>query len=88
MKYGVEHSRTAVKQLKKMDKRIVAFIVAYIEDKLQGCENPRAYGKSLQGNLHDKWRYRIGDYRILVKIEDLKLIIVAVEVGHRKDIYK
>lgn len=86
--YRVEYSRTAVKQFKKMDKRIVAFIVAYIEDKLQGCENPRVYGKSLQGNLHDKWRYRVGDYRILAKIEDSRLIIVVVEVGHRKDIYK
>ncbi|MBN2259817.1 MAG: type II toxin-antitoxin system RelE/ParE family toxin [Clostridiales bacterium] len=88
MKYHIEYTRTAVRQLKKMDKRIVSFIIAYIEDRLEGCENPRAYGKSLQGNLNDKWRYRIGDYRILAKIEDSRLIIVVVEVGHRKDICK
>jgi mRNA interferase RelE/StbE len=88
MKYQIEYTRTAVKQLKKMDKRIVSFIIAYIEHRLEGCENPRAYGKSLQGNLNDKWRYRIGDYRILAKIKDSRLIIVVVEVGHRKDIYK
>lgn len=87
MSYKVEYTKTAMKQLKKMDKKIAAFILAYIEEKLVDCENPRLYGKSLQGNLIDKWRYRVGDYRILVKIEDEKIIITVVEVGHRKDIY-
>lgn len=88
MKYKVEYTKTAVKQLKKMDRKIVAFIISYIEDKLVGCENPRAFGKSLQGNLSDKWRYRVGDYRILAKIEDEMVIITIVEVGHRRDIYR
>ncbi len=88
MRYKVEYTRTAVKQFKKMDKKIAALILSFIEEKLVDCENPRLYGKALQGNLNDKWRYRIGDYRILVKIEDNILIITVVELGHRKDIYK
>lgn len=88
MRYKVEYTRTAVKQLKKMDKKIAALILSFIEEKLVGCENPRLYGEALQGNLNDKWRYRIGEYRILVKIEDDILIITVVELGHRKDIYK
>ncbi len=48
-----------------MDRKIVAFIVSYIEEKLVDCEVPRRYGKVLQGDLNDKWRYRVGDYRIL-----------------------
>lgn len=87
MKYKVVYTKTAVKQLKKMDKKIAAFIISYIEDKLVGCDNPRAFGKSLQGNLSDKWRYRVGDYRILAKIEDGMVVITVVEVGHRRDIY-
>ncbi len=71
-----------------MDKKIAALIIAYIEEKLENCENPRLYGKSLQGSLNDKWRYRIGDYRILTKIEDARLIVIVVEVGHRKEIYR
>lgn len=88
MKYSVEYTKTALKQLKKMDKKIAAFILSYIEDKLLDCENPRSHGKALQANLNDKWRYRVGDYRILAKIEDDKVIITIVEVGHRRDIYQ
>jgi mRNA interferase RelE/StbE len=88
MRYRVEYTKTALKQLKKMDKKIAALIIAYIEDNLVDCENPRLYGKALQGNLNDKWRYRVGNYRILTKIEDNILIIIVVEVGHRRDIYK
>jgi mRNA interferase RelE/StbE len=88
MKYSVEYTKVAVKQLKKMDKKIAAFILSYIEEKLLDCDNPRVFGKALQGNLNNKWRYRVGDYRILAKIEDEKVVITVVEVGHRKDIYK
>lgn len=87
MKYRVEYTRTAVKQLQKIDKIIASFILSYIEEKLVDCENPRLYGKALQGNMDDKWRYRVGDYRILAKIEDRLVVITVVEVGHRKNIY-
>lgn len=87
MKYKVEYTKTAMKQFKKMDKKIAALILSYIEDKLVGCENPRLYGKALLGNLDDIWRYRVGSYRILTKIEDDKVLITIVEVGHRKEIY-
>lgn len=88
MRYSVEYTETALKQMKKMDRKIAAFIVSYIEDKLVDCEDPRRYGKALQGNLNDKWRYRVGDYRILAKIQDDIVIITVVEVGHRRDVYK
>lgn len=70
-----------------MDKRIAAFILSYIEERLVNCENPRQYGKALQDGLDDKWRYRVGDYMILAKIEDDKVNIIIVEIGHQKDIY-
>lgn len=86
MKYQVIYTKTALKQFKKMDRKIAAFILAFIEDKLVDCENPRTIGKALKGNLNDVWRYRIGDYRLLAKIEDDQLIIIIVEAGHRKNI--
>ena len=88
MKYTVEYTKAAVKQLKKMDKKIAALILSFIEEKLVDCDNPRVYGKALLGNLNDRWRYRVGDYRILAMIEDEKVVITVVEVGHRKDIYR
>ena len=88
MTYRVEYTRTAVRQIRKMDRQIAAFILTFIEDRLVGCEDPRLYGKPLQGNLGDKWRYRVGDYRILAKIQDESVVITVVEVGHRKKIYE
>lgn len=87
MKYRVEYTNYAVRQLKNLDKGILSFIISYIDNKLVDCENPRLYGKALRGNLKDKWRYRIGDYRILALIDDGVVTITVVEVGHRSDIY-
>ena len=83
MKYQVEYTKSAVKQLKKMDRKIAALILSYIEDKLVDCENPRAYGKALIGDKKEIWRYRVGDYRILAMIEDEVLIITVIEARHR-----
>jgi len=88
MMYEVKYTKRAVKQLKNMDKSIASFILTYIKEKLVGCSDPRRYGKTLQGELSDKWRYRVGNYRILAKIKDDEVIIVVVEIGHRKNIYK
>lgn len=85
--YKVSISDKALKQLKKMDKQVAKLIVGYIKKNLEDCEDPRHLGKALQGNLNDKWRYRVGDYRILAKIEDDKMLIFVIETGHRKDIY-
>jgi mRNA interferase RelE/StbE len=88
MIYQVEFSHLALKQLKKMDKHTASMIISYIKKKLMNTENPRQYGKALKGNLNDKWRYRVGNYRILAKIQDDKVFIAIIEIGHRKDIYK
>ena len=87
MKYKVEFSKRAKKQLEKLDKQIASLILGWIRKKLDGCSNPRIYGKSLLGDKSDLWRYRIGSYRLLCKIEDKKVTILILEVGHRKNIY-
>ena len=88
MKYQVEFSKLALKQLKKMDKHTSSMIISYIKKKLVNTDNPRQHGKPLQGNQNDKWRYRVGNYRLLAKIQDEKVLITLVEIGHRKDVYK
>ena len=88
MMYRVEYGNTAAKQLKKMDRKIAAFIVSYIDEKLVNCENPRLFGKALKGDLSEVWRYRVGDYRILAEIEDDRVIITIVEIGHRNEVYE
>jgi len=86
MTSSVEYSSIALKQLKKMDRQTAALIISYIEKKLVNCTEPRRFGKGLQGKLKDKWRYRVGNYRIPAKIEDDRITIMILEVGHRRSI--
>ena len=88
MKYKVILSEKARKALKKLDKHTSSLIIGWIEKNLEGCENPRIHGKGLVANRSGQWRYRIGDYRLICDIQDKKIIIYVLEVGHRREIYK
>ena len=76
------------KEFKKLDKYTQRMLVAWIDKNLENCTNPRIYGKGLTSNRRGQWRYRIDDYRIICNIEDNKLVILALTIGHRRDIYK
>ena len=88
MKYRVVFTEKSKKQLSKLDKSVSALIIGWIEKNIEGCENPRIHGKSLLGNKSGQWRYRIGDYRAICQIRDEEVIILVLEVGHRKHIYE
>ena len=72
---------------KKLDNHTQKIIKAWIDKNLIDCENPRIHGKGLTANRSGQWRYRVGDYRILADIQDNKLILILVEIGHRSRIY-
>lgn len=87
MKYSVEYTDRAIKSLRKLDKSVLVMIKSWIEKNLVDSSDPRAKGKALTGDKKGYWRYRVGDYRILADIQDNKLVIIVVEIGHRKSIY-
>ncbi len=86
--FTVEFSKPSIKSLEKLDYFTKRIIVEWIEKNLYGCDNPRLFGKPLKANKKGQWRYRVGDYRIIVEIRDSKLIILVITIGHRRDIYK
>ena len=88
MNFHVEFDKSVYKYLSKLDKYTTKMILNWIEDRLENCENPRIYGKALSSNLAGLWRYRVGDYRIIAKIIDEKIIVLIIAIGHRKDIHK
>ena len=88
MSYHVETTPRFDKEFKKLDKYTQQMIKSWIGKNLQNCENPRTHGKGLTANKSGQWRYRIGDYRLLCLIQDRELIILALTVGHRRDIYR
>ena len=88
MRYEVQYSERALRELKKMDKYTRQMIYSWIDKNLNGCEDPRQRGKGLTANRRGQWRYRIGDYRLICQIQDAQLVILALSVGHRSTIYK
>lgn len=86
--YNVELSDRFKREYRKLDKYTQKIIRAWIDKNLVACENPRAHGKGLTANRSGQWRYRIGDYRIICLIEDERLVILALSVGHRSEIYR
>jgi len=88
MRWNLEFSKKAVKQLEKLDKSASKIIVSWLMKNIDGCDNPRKFGKPLSGELSNQWRYTIGDYRVLCQIQDNILIVLALSVGHRKSIYR
>ena len=89
MAWIIEYADTALKQLKKMDRQTARSIFEYLNERVSQLENPRELGKKLTGPHYGAyWRYRVSDARVICDIKDRKLIILVVEVGHRKEIYR
>ena len=88
MKYTVLFTEDAKKDLKRMDRQSAALILGWIRKNLEGCENPRQHGKPLTANRSGQWRYRVGDYRIIAKIDNNEITIFVLRSGHRRDIYE
>ena len=88
MVYKLEFSKRFDRQFSKLDKSTQRYIFNWLIKHLDNVENPRYSGKSLTGNKQGLWRYRIGNYRVITDISDANCVIIAVEVGHRKFIYK
>lgn len=85
--FRAEYTERVLRELKKMDAYTRRMLVSWIGKNLDGCEDPRSHGKALSSNRKGQWRYRIGDYRLICLIEDERLVILALSVGHRRDVY-
>ncbi len=87
MVWKIEFLDTAKRELKKLDKHWQLVILDYLEDEIMNSDNPRNRGKALVGEKQGLWRYRVADYRIVCEIQDAELLIVAITVGHSKNVY-
>lgn len=85
MSYAIRFTPKAAKQVKKLDPAVAKRIRAFLEQKLSRLDHPRQLGKKLVNE--EFWSYRVGDYRLLTHIDDNQILILVVEVAHRRDIY-
>jgi mRNA interferase RelE/StbE len=86
--WTIEITRSAEKQIKKLDRVAQTSILRFLRERLKPADNPRQWGKPLQGDRGGLWRYRVGDYRLICEIQDKKITLLVLQVGHRKDVYR
>ena len=89
MAWSIEIDEAAEKDLAKLDKQVARRIIKYLRERISVLDNPRSIGEALQGSRFGEfWKYRVGDYRIITKIEDNAMLILVIRIGHRGKIYR
>jgi mRNA interferase RelE/StbE len=87
--WRIDLTASAVKQLSKLDKSEARRITTFLRERIGSLDDPRSLGKPLTGpQLGEFWRYRVGDYRIICNIQDGALVVLVIEIGNRRDIYR
>ncbi len=87
MVWKVEFDPAAARELRKLGAPARKSILRYLRTRIATPENPRRFGKPLVGNLDGLWRYRVGDFRLVCRIEDYILVVLVVRVAHRREVY-
>ena len=88
MAWAIEFLPAAAKELKALDRTVAARIVRTLEERIAGADDPRALGAPLTGDHAGFWRWRIGDYRVVARIEDERVTVLVVRVAHRREVYR
>lgn len=89
MAWKVELAPAAKRELDKLDPQHAKRLLKFLLERLAPLENPRSLGQALQGpRFGELWKYRVGSYRIVCKIEDDRTVILVLRVGHRREVYR
>jgi len=89
MAWKIEFSAEADRELSKLDGLVIKRILKFLQERVAKLDNPRSIGNALQGpRFGEFWKYRVGDYRLICKIEDARVVVLVLRIGHRSDVYR
>ena len=88
MSWEIEYDREALRDLRKLDRTIQREILDYTDQRIAKAEDPRKFGKPLRASKFGLWRYRLRDYRIICQLQDRRLVVLVVSIGHRSMVYE
>lgn len=88
MPWRIEYLTTAVKAMRRLDPPTRRRIRDYLEDRIANLDDPRTSGEPLAGSLAGLRRYRVGDYRIICEIQEARLVVLVLKIGHRREVYR
>lgn len=87
-RWAIEFVPEAAKELKKLGRAEAARIIRTLEERIAILEDPRTLGSALTGDHAGYWRWRIGDYRVVARVEDARITVLVVRVAHRREVYR
>jgi len=85
--WKIEYDPGALQDLKKLDRAVQREIIDYMDNRIANARTPRDFGKPLRGSRFGLWRYRVRDYRIICELQEKRLVVLVVAIGHRSTIY-
>ena len=88
MVWTVSFEPRALGELKKLDRSAQRRVVRFLEQRIAGDDDPRGFGKPLTGDKAGLWRYRVGTYRLVCRIDDEHRAVLVLRIAHRKDVYR
>jgi mRNA interferase RelE/StbE len=89
MAWNVELDPAVRKDLKKLNPQIAKRILTFLFERVAKLEDPRSIGEAFKGTkLGELWKYRVGDYRLITKIQDKTVTVYVVAIGDRREIYR
>ena len=88
MVWTVSFEPRALSELKKLDRSAQRRVGRFLQERIAGVHDPRDFGKPLTGDMVGLWRYRIGEYRIVCRIDDEHRAVLVLRIAHRKDVYR
>ena len=89
MAWRIELHPQAEKELSKLDPEVARKIVRFLRERVAPLEDPRSIGEALKGpELGRFGKYRVGDYRLICHIQDQRITILVVTIGHRRNVYR
>ena len=89
MAWIIKYAESASKQFKKLDKQTALRVLDYMDERVAALDDPRALGKNLKGpKIGEYWRYRVGDIRVICNIVDEQMMVLVIEIGNRREVYR
>jgi mRNA interferase RelE/StbE len=86
--WTVEFDDRARRELRKLDLKVQRDILRYLRERIAASANPRQFGRPLRKNLAGLWRYRVGDYRLICRLEEDRFVVLVIKAGHQRTIYE
>ena len=89
MAWIIKYTETSSKQLKRLDRQTALRVLDYMDERIAVLDDPRSLGKNLKGpKMGEYWRYRVGDVRVICNILDGQMIVLVIEIGNRREVYR